>query len=353
MACIKLDILDEQYRKSELKESSLKKELTFNFCDKTAGRLLVHGNHLSSTQLITDISGGVTQAVMYAPFGQVISQYNQYWNQEKIPDYLFNAKEFDEESGMYYWAARYQDPNMGIFISPDPLFEKKPWMSKYAYCSNNPISRIDPDGLFDTEAEAEKSQAKAIKRYGEGRVGTIKQSESGQFYYNVSEKAKVTVNNDGGERSLNNDNVLNSLEVTAGKERGVYSNKGLRHLVNNDKKNGELPLGTFDKIGRAMKEWDDNFPEKAAPIAQGLLLFNPLLGVANDIMTLAAGEDIYGNEATTADKAWSVAGLLTFGASKVPRNAFRAVHNIGKAAGIGLNSRTAISTGYKESRKKR
>ena len=56
-----------------------------------------------------------------------------------------NAKELDEESGMYYFEARYYAPP--IFISPDPLFEKYPWMSMYAYCGNNPVSRIDPTGM--------------------------------------------------------------------------------------------------------------------------------------------------------------------------------------------------------------
>jgi RHS repeat-associated protein len=61
---------------------------------------------------------------------------------------LFNAKELDEENGMYYYSARYYNPP--IFISRDPLFEKYPWMSPYAYCSNNPINRIDPTGMEDS-----------------------------------------------------------------------------------------------------------------------------------------------------------------------------------------------------------
>jgi hypothetical protein len=35
----------------------------------------------------------VTQQVLYAPFGEVLSDYNAYWDNENIPDYLFNAKE--------------------------------------------------------------------------------------------------------------------------------------------------------------------------------------------------------------------------------------------------------------------
>jgi RHS repeat-associated protein len=62
---------------------------------------------------------------------------------------LFTSKELDEESGMYYYSARYYAPP--VFTSRDPLFEEKPWMSPYAYCSNNPINRMDPTGMFDDD----------------------------------------------------------------------------------------------------------------------------------------------------------------------------------------------------------
>jgi RHS repeat-associated protein len=58
---------------------------------------------------------------------------------------MFNAKELDEESGMYYYEARYYAPP--TFISRDPLFEKYPTISPYAYCYNNPVNLIDPTGM--------------------------------------------------------------------------------------------------------------------------------------------------------------------------------------------------------------
>jgi RHS repeat-associated protein len=82
------------------------------------------GNHLSSTQLITDIAGSISQAVLYAPFGQVISEYRSDWMMDTIPRFLFNAKEMDEESKLIYYGARYYDPARGIYNSRDRLFEK-------------------------------------------------------------------------------------------------------------------------------------------------------------------------------------------------------------------------------------
>jgi RHS repeat-associated protein len=110
-----------------------------------------HGDHLSSTQLVTDINANVTQQIFYAPFGEVISETNAYWHNGQIHDYMFNAKELDEENGMYYYSDRYYAPP--VFTSRDPLFEEYFWMSPYAYCGNNSVSRIDPDGCDWVESQ--------------------------------------------------------------------------------------------------------------------------------------------------------------------------------------------------------
>lgn len=59
---------------------------------------------------------------------------------------MFTSKELDKETGLYYFGARYQDPKLGIFISVDPLAEKRPEYTSYVYCGNNPVKFIDPDG---------------------------------------------------------------------------------------------------------------------------------------------------------------------------------------------------------------
>jgi RHS repeat-associated protein len=124
------------------------------------GLYYYHGNHLSSTQLITDMYGNVSQAVLYTPWGNIISEYRQDWMIDTIPRYLFSAKEKDEESGMYYYEARYYNPPS--FISRDPLFEKKPFMSPYAYCRNNPLIFIDPNGEDEYEFDQQGNHVKTI-----------------------------------------------------------------------------------------------------------------------------------------------------------------------------------------------
>ncbi|MDR1792484.1 MAG: RHS repeat-associated core domain-containing protein [Bacteroidales bacterium] len=115
------------------------------------------GNHLSSTQLVTDGTGEAVQQVEYALFGEVVNEYNIDWSNGQVPDFKFNAKELDEENGLYYFEARYQNPP--VFISRDPLFEKYPTLSPYSYCANNPLKYIDPTGMIIDPAGAEEAAA--------------------------------------------------------------------------------------------------------------------------------------------------------------------------------------------------
>ncbi len=86
-----------------------------------------HTNHLGSTAFVTDGNASVTQGFLYAPFGEITTEYNVNFGNNVIPKYSFNAKELDEETGMYYYEARYYNPP--VFTSRDPLFEKYFWMT--------------------------------------------------------------------------------------------------------------------------------------------------------------------------------------------------------------------------------
>jgi RHS repeat-associated protein len=102
-----------------------------------------HSDHLGSSSLITDLDGNVAQHIEYVPFGEVfIEERNATWN----TPYKFNGKELDEETGLYYYGARYYDPRTSAWISVDPLAEKYPSISPYVYCADNPLKFIDSDG---------------------------------------------------------------------------------------------------------------------------------------------------------------------------------------------------------------
>jgi RHS repeat-associated protein len=102
-----------------------------------------HPDHLGSTSYVTDADGNIAQHVEYIPYGEVFVEER---NNSFSTNYLFNAKELDNETGLYYYGARYLDPTGAMWLSVDPMWEKYAGMSPYNYCMGNPVKMVDPDG---------------------------------------------------------------------------------------------------------------------------------------------------------------------------------------------------------------
>jgi len=100
-----------------------------------------HTDHLGSTRLITDEQGNVVTDSTYTSFGEsTVSGEDE--------PYLYTGKEIDS-TGLYYYGARYYDPETGRFISKDPGFGRlgnPQTLNRYVYVLNNPLKYIDPDG---------------------------------------------------------------------------------------------------------------------------------------------------------------------------------------------------------------
>ena len=60
--------------------------------------------------------------------------------------FRFNGQEFDDDTELYYYGARYYDRKLGIWTSSDPMELDYPGISSYAYCAGNPMNRVDIDG---------------------------------------------------------------------------------------------------------------------------------------------------------------------------------------------------------------
>ena len=102
-----------------------------------------HSDHLGSTSYITDDHANITQYDVYLPYGELL--VDEHSSSEDLP-YKFNGKQFDEETGLYYYGARYLNPMASIWYGVDPLAEKYPAESVYTYTHNNPVKFIDPNG---------------------------------------------------------------------------------------------------------------------------------------------------------------------------------------------------------------
>ncbi|HET7897094.1 MAG TPA: RHS repeat-associated core domain-containing protein, partial [Flavisolibacter sp.] len=115
--------------------------------NKDGFQFYYHPDHLGSSAFITDAKGEVYQHLEYFPFGETFVAEES--NQQRTP-YLYNGKELDDETGMYYYGARYYDPITSIWENMDPSWylPNQIGTSPYAYVENNPITYVDPDGGF-------------------------------------------------------------------------------------------------------------------------------------------------------------------------------------------------------------
>ena len=109
-----------------------------------------HPDHLGSTSYVTDADGNIAQHVEYIPYGEVFVEER---NNSFSTNFLFNAKELDNETGLYYYGARYLDPTGAMWLSVDPMWENRPGISPFNYCLSNPIKMIDPDGMWEQDAD--------------------------------------------------------------------------------------------------------------------------------------------------------------------------------------------------------
>ena len=102
-----------------------------------------HSDHLGSTSYITDEKANIIQYDAYLPYGELL--VDEHSSSEDLP-YKFNGKQFDEETGLYYYGARYLNPVTSLWYGVDPLAEKYISSGSYIYCESNPIIFIDPNG---------------------------------------------------------------------------------------------------------------------------------------------------------------------------------------------------------------
>ena len=133
-----------------------------------------HPDHLGSSSFITNLESEVVQHIEYVPFGEVfIEERNSVWN----TPYLFNAKEFDEETGMYYYGARYYEPRLSLWMSTDPMEEKYPDYSTYIYAAQNPIAYSDPTGMEIrgvTKSDAEEFKSDVHLILGDSKFDNLR-----------------------------------------------------------------------------------------------------------------------------------------------------------------------------------
>ena len=99
-------------------------------------------DHLGSVIALLDDEGEIVAEYDYDAWGNIVKEEGDIEN-----PFRFTGREWDEESGLYFYRERYYDPKIGRFISSDPILGHGGEYD-YLYVKNNPQTYVDPLGLF-------------------------------------------------------------------------------------------------------------------------------------------------------------------------------------------------------------
>ena len=132
-------------------------------------------DHQGNNRVVLNQNGTVEEVNHYYPFGGLFA------NSTNVQPYKYNGKELDTKNGLnwYDYGARHYDPALGRFTTVDPSSESYYNSSPYAYCGNEPVGRVDPDGK-------------------DWRIQTYYNKETGKMEYKITVRA-VLINNSSNQ----------------------------------------------------------------------------------------------------------------------------------------------------------
>ena len=165
-----------------------------------------HTDHLGSATLVTDDAADVVQQIAYLPYGEdwVDIRSNGYFGSA----YKFNGKEKDDETGYSYYGARYYTDRLSIWLSVDPLADKYPHLSPYAYCADNPVKYIDPDGK---KIRFAKGSSNKFKQAFKQAVNYMNQKGTAGILYNLEKHPQIVYLKEDTEGKNRFDSKTNTI----------------------------------------------------------------------------------------------------------------------------------------------
>ncbi len=234
-----------------------------------------HSNHLGSSSFITDVNGVTSQHLQYLPFGELFVEQRD--NSNYYSPYKFSAKEKDEETSYSYFGARYLASDFSFWLSVDPMADKYPNISPYAYCAWNPVILVDPDGRNYDEWNINLANGKTDWVSNKGgkettHINVLSSSgkNNGSYAFPTENFQMNYINNEG--------NI--SLDIKGGNENN-YASLGMNFTsgLNN---NGELTSFPRNTDGVKIPDYMNYTSPSGGALSIGGV-FCPLMGPAIDV----------------------------------------------------------------------
>jgi RHS repeat-associated protein len=232
-----------------------------------------HNDHLGSAQVISNADGQEYERIEYTPYGELWIEKASTASNIDIP-YRFTGKERDEETGLYYYGARYLDSKASRWLSTDPAVgdyipgapvddeakkrnQSLPGMGGvfntvnlhlYHYAGNNPVKYVDPDGKILEDVDGTGFQQNSNQQLGTENttiaqqgcvlmaITRIANAISGNSY-TLEQANQVAINNslysgEGGDLTVENQAAL----------IGLLTGENINyHTVSGDMSNAIIP----------------------------------------------------------------------------------------------------------------
>jgi RHS repeat-associated protein len=108
---------------------------------RSAATSYYHADGLGSVTSLSNAAGALAQTYTFDSFGNQTATSGSLTNPIQ-----YTAREWDTETSLYYYRARYYDPTAGKFLSEDPIRFRGGGANFYGYAMQNPVLLIDPSG---------------------------------------------------------------------------------------------------------------------------------------------------------------------------------------------------------------
>ena len=199
----------------------------------------LHRDHLKSIRLITNAAGGVASRADYAPYGDQSPslQQSKGWIGEK----------FDPETGLQYLNARYYDPLLARFITPDDWDPLMPGVgtNRYAYAGNDPVNKSDQNGHSEDGRDG-----KELGIYDEYKPGDRGLPEPGLGHADV--KFLQTID-ELSDYVPNLKTAAKKTVVAVAKNSAPYVKRAGKYIA-------KVASGGYNRVKKWLKPCADSFP---------------------------------------------------------------------------------------------